>query len=146
VPGIDLYGYIDGLVERFANPQIRDTLARLAVDASERIPKFLLPVIRYQLAADGPIDRSVTVLACWARYADGIDEAGEPIEIVDPAREVLVAAARRQHDDPLAFVRNEDIFGELAGDRRFAASYLRARETMVQHGARAAIEMSGSGG
>src|SRR5699024_8678230 len=45
VPGIDLDGYKDSLIERFANPEIRDTLARLAAESSDRIPKWLVPVI-----------------------------------------------------------------------------------------------------
>jgi len=141
VPGLDLDAYVEGLVERFANPEIRDTLARVAVDASERIPKFLLPVIRFQLAAGGPIECGVAVLACWARYAEGVDEAGEPIEIVDPARDALTAAARRQRAEPLAFVQNRDVFGDLAEDPRFAAAYERALSAVQEHGARATVEI-----
>jgi len=140
VPGVDLDAYVDGLVERFANPEIRDTLARLAVDASERIPKFLLPVIRHQLAAGGPIERSVAVLACWARYCEGVDEAGAVIELVDPAADALGAAARRQAEDPLAFVRQRDVFGDLADDERFRAAYLSALAVVRGRGARALVE------
>jgi mannitol 2-dehydrogenase len=53
VPGIDLDGYKRTLVERFANPHVADTLARLCVDSSERIPTFVLPVIRHQLETGG---------------------------------------------------------------------------------------------
>ena len=43
VPGIDLDEYKATLLERFANPKIADTLARLATDGSDRMPKFVLP-------------------------------------------------------------------------------------------------------
>lgn len=56
VPGIDIPAYRAELIERFSNSTIADTLARQAVDASSRIPKFLLPVLRAQLAVEGPID------------------------------------------------------------------------------------------
>jgi len=46
VPGIDLAQYRADLLGRFSNPHVRDTLARLCVDSSERMPKFLLPVVR----------------------------------------------------------------------------------------------------
>ena len=49
VPGMDLSAYGHQLIERFASQAIQDTLARLIVDGSERIPKFLLPVVRAQL-------------------------------------------------------------------------------------------------
>ena len=139
VPGVDLDRYVEQLIERFGNPEIRDTLARLCVDSSERIPKFLLPVVRHQLGAGGPVDRSVAVLACWARWAEGRDEQGEPIEIVDPSRDALMAAARRQADDPLAFVANREVFGDLVDDERFVASYRRALGVLRDAGAHALI-------
>jgi mannitol 2-dehydrogenase len=45
VPGIDLREYRRTLLERFANPKIKDTLARLATDGSDRMPKFVLPSV-----------------------------------------------------------------------------------------------------
>jgi mannitol 2-dehydrogenase len=45
VPGIDLAAYKLQLIERFANPAVRDTLARLCAESSDRIPKWLVPVI-----------------------------------------------------------------------------------------------------
>ena len=49
VPGVDLDEYKHQLVARFANPEIKDTLARLAAEGSDRIPKWLVPVIKHQL-------------------------------------------------------------------------------------------------
>ncbi len=43
VPGVDLEEYKRTLIERFANSQIRDTIARLCAESSDRSPKFLLP-------------------------------------------------------------------------------------------------------
>jgi len=140
VPGVDLDAYKSELIERFSNPEIRDTLARLCVDASERIPKFLLPVIRHQLHTGGPVDRAIAVIACWARHAEGVDEQGEPIEVIDPARDVLMDAARQQRAQPLAFVQNSDIFGALVDDERFARSYRRALSYVHEHGALALVE------
>ena len=53
VPGIDLHAYKRQLIERFSNPQVRDTVARLCAESSDRIPKWLLPVIRHNLEHDG---------------------------------------------------------------------------------------------
>jgi len=93
VPGVDLGGYKHTLLERFSNPQVRDTVARLCAESSDRIPKWLLPVVRAQLAAGGPIRRSAAVVASWARYAEGVDEQGEPIEVVDRLRDSLMRAS-----------------------------------------------------
>ena len=38
VPGVDLTEYKHTLIERFSNPQVRDTIARLCAESSDRIP------------------------------------------------------------------------------------------------------------
>jgi mannitol 2-dehydrogenase len=139
VAGIDLGAYKRQLIERFANPQVKDTVARLCADSSDRIPKWLLPVIRHNLRTGGEIELSVAVIASWARYAEGVDERGEPIDVVDPLRDELVPIARRQREDPLAFVRNRRVFGDLVDDERFAATYRRHLASLVERGARATV-------
>ncbi len=140
VPGIDLAAYKHELIERFSNPQVRDTVARLCAESSDRIPKWLLPVIRHNLQTGGEIERSVAVVASWARYAEGVDEQGEPIEIVDQLKDTLVPIARSQREDPLAFVRNRVVFGDLVDDERFASTYQRMLASLHERGARATLE------
>ena len=113
VPGVDLEEYKATLIERFSNPEVRDTIARLCAESSDRIPKWLLPVVRAQLAAGGPITRCAAVVASWARYAEGVDEQGEPIEVVDRLRDwsgrdraaPTLGRARRLHRQPRAVRR-----------------------------------------
>ncbi|MGY1706635.1 mannitol dehydrogenase family protein [Geodermatophilus sp. SYSU D00697] len=140
VPGIDLDHYRRDLIARFSNPHIRDTLARLAFDGSERLPKWLLPVVRENLATGGEIRRSAAVVAGWARYAEGVDEQGAPIDVVDRRREQLMANARRQRGEPLAFIADRDLFGDLVDDERFTAAYLAALTSLHERGARATLE------
>jgi mannitol 2-dehydrogenase len=140
VPGVDLDGYKHTLIERFSNPQVRDTIARLCAQSSDRIPKWLLPVVREQLATGGEIKRSAAVVASWARYAEGVDEQGEPIEVVDRLADSLMRLARRQRDDPDAFIANRDVFGDLVDDKRFVTVYRSALSSLHQHGARATLE------
>lgn len=140
VPGIDLHEYQDTLIERFSNAYVRDTLARLCAESSDRIPKWLLPVIRENLRTGGPIERSAGIVASWARYDEGVDEAGEKIEIVDRLAAPLHQAALRQHDEPLAFVSNREVFGDLVGDERFTTAYLAALNGLHERGAKATVE------
>jgi mannitol 2-dehydrogenase len=140
VPGIDLGRYKRTLIERFSNPQIRDTIARICAESSDRIPKFLLPVIRAQLAAGGEIRRSAAVVASWARYAEGIDEEGRPIEVVDQLRDTLTVLARSQREDPDAFIADRDVFGDLVDDKTFVSAYRPALASLHQRGARATLE------
>ncbi len=83
VSGIDLDEYKATLIARFSNPEVRDTLARLCAESSDRIPKWLVPVIRDQLASGGEVECSAAIVASWARYAEGADEQGESITVVD---------------------------------------------------------------
>ena len=140
VPGVDLDAYRHQLVERFANPEVRDTLARLCAESSDRIPKWLVPVINRNLETGGEIDRSALVVASWARYAEGVDEQGEPIEIVDRIKDRVMAAAARQGDDPLAFLRDRDLFGDLVDDDRFTTAYTAALDSLHARGARATLK------
>jgi len=140
LPGVDLTAYKHQLIERFANPEVRDTLARLCAESSDRIPKWLVPVIRTNLEKGGEIERSALVVASWARYAEGVDEQGQPIEVVDQLRDRVMAAAARQNDGPLAFVRDEQLFGDLASNERFAEAYSRWLESLHQAGARSTLE------
>jgi mannitol 2-dehydrogenase len=144
VPGVDLDAYRRELIDRFANPEVRDTLARLCAESSDRIPKWLVPVIRENLRTGGEIERSALVVASWARYAEGVDEKGDPIEVVDRLKDRVMAAAARQKEDALAFIRDRDLFGDLADDERFTAAYTAALDALHTHGARATLE-SGAG-
>jgi mannitol 2-dehydrogenase len=140
VPGVDLDAYRHELIARFANPEVRDTLARLCAESSDRIPKWLVPVINRNLETGGQIDRSALVVASWARYAEGVDERGEPIEVVDRLKGRVMAAAARQDDDPLAFLRDRDLFGGLVDDERFTSVFTEALSALHTKGARKTLQ------
>jgi len=48
--------------------------------------------------------------------------------------------ARRQREDPDAFIANRDLFGDLADDKRFVTAYRSALASLHQRGARATLE------
>jgi mannitol 2-dehydrogenase len=140
VPGIDLDAYKLQLIERFSNDAVRDTVARLCGESSDRIPKWLLPVIRENLAAGRDVIRSAAVVASWARYAEGVDEQGQPIQVVDRMADQLMAIAARQRDEPLAFVSNRELFGDLVDHPEFTEPYLETLNSLHERGARATLE------
>ena len=47
-------------------------------------------------------------------------------------------------EDPLAFIRDRDLFGELADDERFTAAYTAALDALHAQGARATLESRAS--
>ena len=140
VPGIDLEDYKTQLIERFSNPGVRDTVARLAAESSDRIPKWLLPVIREQSARGGELALSAAIVASWARYAEGIDEHGEPIDVVDRVKDTVMQNATGYASDPHSFLRDRDLFGDLIDDDAFVAAYDHALGLLHTVGARGTLE------
>jgi len=78
--------------------------------------------------------------ARWARYAEGVDERGEPIQVVDRLREPLMAAAHRWQNAPLAFVATRDVFSDLVDDQRFVTVYTAVLASLHDKGARAKLQ------
>jgi mannitol 2-dehydrogenase len=140
VPGIDLAAYRQAVIDRCSNAEIRDTVARLAFDGSERLPKWLLPVVRDNLSSGGEVRRSAAVVAAWARYCEGVDEEGAPIEVVDRRRAALYERASRQRVEPLVFLDDRELFGDLIEQPRFTTPYLAALTSLHASGARATLE------
>jgi mannitol-1-phosphate/altronate dehydrogenase len=140
VPGIDLHQFARTLIERFANPAVRDTVARICAYSSDRIPKWLFPVITDNLANNGPVQMASAAVASWARYAEGVDEWGEPYEVLDQLADSLIPIARSQHDNPNAFIEITAVFGDLAHQHRFVEAYRWALDSLHNKGARATLE------
>ncbi|MDA8296764.1 MAG: mannitol dehydrogenase family protein [Actinomycetota bacterium] len=139
VPGIDLDAYRASLLERFSNAALGDTLARLCAQSSDRIPRFVVPVIALNLAAGRSVRLGAAILASWARYAEGRGEDGEELIVVDARRDEVMRRARAQRDDPLAFVRDPTLFGDLAAHEAFGAAYRFALDAFHRLGARGAL-------
>ena len=135
LPGIDLADYKDTLIERFSNPEIRDTLARLGAESSDRIPKWLVPVIIDNLRSGAPVEVSAAICASWARYAQGSDEQGGDFDIVDRFAKQLQEIAAAEMTEPLAFIKQENFFGRLAQDPDFTQPYLAALSCLYEKGA-----------
>ncbi|MCW2699616.1 MAG: mannitol dehydrogenase-like protein [Blastococcus sp.] len=139
IAGVDAHAYGRTVIERFSNPQLRDPLSRICADTSDRIPTFLLPVVTSQLASGGRVEVCAAVVASWARYAEGVDEHGAPIDVKDPRRDALMAAARRYAVSPTAFLEERAVFGTLAQSQEFVTQYTSALDRLHADGARAVV-------
>ncbi len=139
VPGVDLDAYRHQLISRFSNAAVRDTVVRLCAESSDRIPKWLVPVIRENLAAGRSVRYGAAIIATWARYAEGTDEAGAAIDVVDRLHEKVTAAAAQNYSDPLAFLRQRELFMDLVDQPVFVTAYLEALVTLHGQGAVALV-------
>jgi mannitol 2-dehydrogenase len=139
VPGIDLDEYKESLIERFSNPEVRDTLARLCSESSDRIPKWLLPVVRENLAHGGEVRLSAAICASWARYDEAVDEEGNPITVVDRLAAQLVPLAQAQRGDRTIFIRNSVLFGDLSAEPAFSDAYVQTLDSLINQGSAATL-------
>jgi fructuronate reductase/mannitol 2-dehydrogenase len=139
VPGIDLPAYKRTLLRRFANPEIRDELARLCARGSTKMPTFLLPSVAEALQHGAPHDLLTLAVAVWFRYLRGVDCDGRPIDIQDARKERLRELALRGGHDPRLLLGERDIFGDLGRNAAFVASLERAARAFEQDGLRATI-------
>lgn len=137
VPGIDLVAYCEELIQRFSSTAIADTLARQVVDGSERIPKFLLPVVHDQLAGNGAVDHAALVLAAWSEFLHRSHEGS--IDITDGRAELLVDAIAKESTVPGALLDVTEVFGELGRDVRLREAYVSARADIGLLGPRSAM-------
>lgn len=124
IKGINLENYKDSLLERFANPNIKDSVSRICSESSAKLPKFLITTIHENLAKGGSIKFATLVLAAWCYYSDKeADQHGRPLEIIDVLQSELHQAAAKTKNDPLAFIKQENLFGNLAKNNRFVEVY-----------------------
>lgn len=125
VEGIDLKQYKDSLEERFANPNIKDSVSRICSESSAKLPKFLVPTIQENLARGGSIAYGTLVLAAWCYYSDkGINEKKEAIEIIDVMKNELHLAAKETHRDDLSFLKQSEFFADLIDNEEFTNKYV----------------------
>jgi mannitol-1-phosphate/altronate dehydrogenase len=118
VPGIDLDKYKATLVERFANPAIRDTLHRINSDAPINL---LLDPIRDALAANAPISLLSFALAAWCRRVCDDVRRGNRITGAN-ASAALEELAQESQSDPALLIALESVFGDLGRNERLMAA------------------------
>ncbi|MFG1604435.1 mannitol dehydrogenase family protein [Actinoplanes sp. NPDC049265] len=99
LPAAELADYRAALLERFANPRIRHTLAQIAADGSQKIPIRVLPVLRGERAAGRPATGATRALAAWITHLRGVgapvnDQGAQPYaDRAASPREVLTLLA-----------------------------------------------------
>ena len=135
VPGVDIEAYKDSLNERFANPNIKDGVARICAESSAKLPKFLVPTIRENLERGGDIQLGTFILAAWCYYSDQQhNERGEPLDVTDAMAQQLHRAAQGTRKDWTSFLQQPELFGELRSNERFVTEYTQAVRSIYQEG------------
>ncbi|KAL4805403.1 mannitol 2-dehydrogenase [Aspergillus unguis] len=135
IPGVDIDAYCETLIERFSNPTIMDQLPRICLNASGKIPQFIMPSIAEAIWVTGPFKRLCFVAAAWFRYIHGVDDKGGKFEVEDPMREELQAKAKAGGLDPMELLSIKNLFGDdLRGDKRFVETISQAMKEIAEDG------------
>ena len=113
VPGMTPAAYVQLINRRFSNPEIVDTVRRVAFDGSSRQTGFILPTLRDALDKNAKFDGLALSQATWARMCLGTREDGSVIAPNDPKWDSLTAAAKAAEADPEAWLYQSDIYGDL---------------------------------
>jgi mannitol 2-dehydrogenase len=133
---VDVDEYCVTVLERFGNPSVLDTLARLSNDGSDRIPVFALPVLRDRLAAGAVPVMGAALLASWAGYWSAADE-GALTPSPDPRTAELLASGRAWRDDPASFLTTVESLREFTGHPAFSDAFLEYSRALRDQGPQA---------
>lgn len=123
VPGTTPDAYVNLIDRRFSNPEIVDTVRRVAFDGSSRQPGFILPTLRDALGKGDPADGLVLSQAIWARMCEGTREDGSHVEPNDPNWDALQAVARAAISAPQTWLNQRHLYGDLADDLAFQGRF-----------------------
>ena len=137
IPGLDFDDYLTTCARRFSNPALGDTIARLCQDASNRLPKFVLPTVSDALERRAPIDGLALEIAFWSRLCATAADSG--IALQDQRSDQLTSAARAARRDPAAFLSLSEVFGDLGRNKPWTEAFARQLEEVSSRGPRVAL-------
>ena len=150
LPGFDLAAYRAALLSRFRNRALRHRTWQIAMDGSQKLPQRLLNTIRDRLAAGAPFQRLALGVAAWMRYVQGVDEAGNAIDVRDPLAGRVADLLGPLHEPQArvsALLGIREIFGDdLPSNPVFRDAVLAALAGLGDRGAAAMIETAGRSG
>ncbi len=139
VPGTNIADYYKLIERRFANPKIGDTIRRLALDGSNRQPKFIVPPMADRLRAGKSIKGLALESALWCRYCFGTTDSGAVIEPNDPSWSRLQKAAHAAKTEPSIWLGMDDIYGEVGKHPEMAKEFTSALNSLWTIGTTATI-------
>ncbi|MBV6631744.1 MAG: mannitol dehydrogenase family protein [Alphaproteobacteria bacterium] len=109
IPGTDMQVYADDLVERFDNPQLKDSVDRLANDTSKKLKPRLMDAIHASIHKGTPNQALGVALAGWQRFIGGVSQntptpesSDKPTGVTDTGRVYVISDPRAKELQDLA--------------------------------------------
>lgn len=111
LPAAMLADYRAALIQRFANPRVRDQLSRIAADGSQKLPVRILPPLLAERADRRMPVGCATAVAAWILHLRG---HGAPIK--DPGADRARVAAGADHKSTAVSAVLETLHSGLGND------------------------------
>ena len=143
IPGYPPHEYASTVLGRFANPGVRDQIARLCIDGTAKFPTFLVPTIEHHLETGGPIRCAALALAGWARYLAIVPRDQQS---PDASGELSRRLARDALHEPIHFLELDTVFtAALRDSERFQTEFVAAAGELAARGPIAAMAAASNG-
>lgn len=142
ITDVDLTGYAQSLMERFANPALKHKTWQIAMDGSQKLPQRMLTGIRLHLERESAWPLLALGVAGWMRYVSGVDDAGAAIDVRDPLSDKIRAMVAASSEDQrvAALLSLQEVFGnDLLHNPAFVQTIETAWQRIAQHGAHQAV-------
>lgn len=142
ITGVDLTGYADSLITRFANPALKHRTWQIAMDGSQKLPQRMLDSVRWHLQHGGEWSLLALGVAGWMRYVSGVDDRGQPVDVRDPLAEKIAALVQSSSEDERvgALLTLKEVFGEdLPQHPLFIHTLNAAWQSLCRLGAKEAV-------
>lgn len=136
---IDLDAYRRSLLERLANPEMQDQLARLCRATSLKLPRHVVPSLVAAREQGRPHPLLTVAVAGVCRQVRGADDSGRRFELDDPRAGRLRRLALAGGTDPRPLLSDSATFGALGRDESFVAELERLLEALERDGTRATV-------
>ena len=108
---IDLPGYHEMTKQRFSNPNLDDTIARICRRGSTKVPEFIAPTISGTLEQGRMPRHGLSIIACWYELMRRCAQGGGPIKYEDSGWDLVKGHLAPGGEE--AFARDTKIWGSL---------------------------------
>ena len=134
LPDISPEQYFESILNRFLNPEIKDTTRRVAFDGSSRHSLFLVPSINDSIKNNMSLNGLALAQAMWAKMCQGVREDNSMIENNDPIWETLNKYAIDTKNNPLKWFDLKEVYGNLDHDQSFKELFIKWLKNLEELG------------
>lgn len=143
IEGVSFPDYYTVIKTRFANTLIKDTTARIISGSSDKIPKFILPVIERQaMKPGGDFAVASLIVAAWWHYLDRAYKRNRMADVQDRLRDVWMDLFLDEKTSAISFINYTPVFGDVARVKPFMSRY-RHYTSLLRTGALEEVFTSG---